>query len=293
MPPPDESLHLKQVRSYYDRNTARFLNWGRDEGTANLHAALWPPGVRTLAQAMQVANELAVSAIEGSPRPVARVLDLGCGVGAGLFHLDRRLPRIESLVGVTLSPVQAEIARRAVPAGSPPGRFRFEAASFTALSPARFAADFAIAIESFAHGPDPSRFFACTAGLLPEGGRLLIIDDCLAGPGERLGPEEARLLARYRENWLLPGLRRPEELRALAARRGLALVAERDLTGWLRLGRPRDRAIALAVRLFGGLMAQHPYGRMLVGGDAKQRCYRRGICRYRLLVFEKRPGATP
>jgi cyclopropane fatty-acyl-phospholipid synthase-like methyltransferase len=130
------SDHIRRVQRYYDANTGRFLKWGRDEGTANLHAALWPAGVRTLAAAMQHSNELIARAIAQSPVPVARVLDLGCGVGAGLFYLGRRLPRLESLVGVTLSPLQ-EARRRAGSASRSQASSIFPRRALRPISPTR------------------------------------------------------------------------------------------------------------------------------------------------------------
>jgi hypothetical protein len=44
----DETGHARQVREYYDHNTERFLRWGKDEGTSNLHGALWPPEVTSI-----------------------------------------------------------------------------------------------------------------------------------------------------------------------------------------------------------------------------------------------------
>lgn len=35
-------------------------------------------------------------------------------------------------------------------------------------------------------------------------------------------------------------------------------------------------------------MERYPYLRSLLGGDAKQTCYREDLIHYRLLVFEKR-----
>ncbi len=274
------------VRAYYDRNTRRFLRWGRDGGTANLHAALWPPGTRGLSQAMQVANELVAREIESSPVPVRRVLDLGCGVGASLFYLARRLPGLVSLTGVTLSPVQVRLARRFIPPGATT-RFRFAAADFADLDPARFACDFAFAIEAFAHAPDARSFFRAAARLLPPRGRLALIDDVLeerAASG--LEPAAAALLDTYRRSWRLPALASEEAIAQAAAAAELCRVRRQDLTPWLRLGRPRDRAIALLVRFAARRLQKSPYGEMLVGGDAKQRCYRAGLTAYRLLFFE-------
>ncbi len=274
------------VREYYERNTRRFLRWGRDGGTHNLHAALWPPGVGTTAEAMQAANELVAREIEDCPVPVRRLLDLGCGVGASLFYLGRRLPGIERLTGVTLSPLQAKYARRAIPPGEA-GRFCFAEADFLDLDPRRFACDFAFAIEAFAHAPDAAAFFRAAAPLLDAGGRLALIDDVLAeGAAGEPGPAASVLLETYRRCWRLPSLLPEGAVVSAAAAAGMRWIRRRDLTPWLRLGRPRDRAIALFLHLAGRRIRKSLYVQMLLGGEAKQRCYRAGITAYRLLVFE-------
>ncbi|MCU0558601.1 MAG: methyltransferase domain-containing protein [Desulfobacterales bacterium] len=285
----ENSPHARQVRDYYDRNTARFLRWGKDDGTCNLHAALWPPGVDRLAEAMHYSNELIAREIDRCPHPVAQVLDLGCGVGGSLFYLGRRLPAVRSFCGISLSPVQVARARLLIPEGLKQ-RCRFEEGSFMRLRGERFKTDFSFAIEAFAHGPDPAGFFGVQAGLLPPGGRLVIIDDCLspAASLDGLADRHRRMLDRYRRNWLLPGLRTPLELRRLAEAKGLRLIADRDLTRYLRLGRPRDKAVSLLVKCLGPLMERDSYLRSLLGGDAKQACYFSGLIRYRLLVFENR-----
>ena len=293
--PVDPARHLRQVRTYYDRNTRRFLRWGTDDGTRHLHAALWPPGVASLKAAMHHASERVAREIERSPIRVERVLDLGCGVGGSLFYLGRRLPRLRTLTGISLSPVQIAHACRLVPAGET-RRFHFAEGSFLDLSGARFSADFAYAIEAFTHGPDPERFFAVLAARLPPGGRLVLIDDCLTHAAEAGGisGRQRRWLDTYRRNWLLPGLRSASTLESLASEKGFVLLRDEDLTPYLRLGRPRDRVISLFVRWAGPLMERNIYLKSLVGGDAKQKCYAQGVIRYRLLVFEtrSRPAGT-
>jgi cyclopropane fatty-acyl-phospholipid synthase-like methyltransferase len=284
----DRYRHTRQVRAYYDQNTKRFLRWGKDEGTFNIHGALWPPEVRSLGEAMNYANELVAREIERCPNPVTRVLDLGCGVGSTLFYLGRRLPQVRRLLGISLSPVQIRLARRRIPENQT-HRFLFEKGCFLELSVARFQADFAYAIEAFTHGPDSDRFFEVQAQMLPAGGRLALIDDWLTAEMPPAGEvaRHVKLLDRYRRNWLLPGLRSVNALRSSAAPQGFRLIRDRNLTPHLRLGRPRDRAIALLVRWTGRLMERNAYLRTLVGGDAKQKCYREGLTAYRLLVFEK------
>ena len=279
----------RQVREYYDRNTERFLRWGKDEGTFNIHGALWPPGVKSLGAAMQYSNELVAREIEQCPYPVDRVLDLGCGVGGTLFYLGRRLPRVQSLSGISLSPLQIDRARQRIPE-TQKHRFHFEEASFLLLPAERFKTDFSYSIEAFGHSPDPGIFFGVQAGLLPPRGRLVIIDDCLSDLADSAGvpARQRRLLAIYRRNWLLPGLRGLTDLKSRAAEKGFRLVKDQDLTPYLRLGRPRDRAISLLAGWLGPLMERGPYLRSLLGGDAKQKCYREGLVHYRLMVFENR-----
>jgi SAM-dependent methyltransferase len=281
--------HARQVRDYYDLNTGRFLRWGKDDGTCNLHAALWPPEVGSLREAMSYSNELVAREIERCPYPVHRVLDLGCGVGGSLFYLGRRLPRLRLLQGVSLSPVQIRHARRRIPENQS-GRFLFAESCFQQLPVERFQADFSYAIEAFTHGPEPESFFDAQAQLLPLRGRLVLIDDCLgdAALHRELSARHARLLEVYRRNWLLPGLRGVTAIKSIAEAKGFRLIQDRNLTPHLRLGRPRDRAIALLVRLAGCRMERNTYLKALVGGDAKQKCYRDSLIDYRLLVFEKR-----
>jgi SAM-dependent methyltransferase len=293
MNPTQDLDHARQVRDYYDLNTERFLRWGKDDGTRNLHAALWPSEVGSLREAMSYSNELVAREIEGCPYPVKRVLDLGCGVGATLFYLGRRLPGLRLLQGVSLSPVQIDHARRRIPENQSE-RFFFIEGCFLRLPAEPLQADFTYAVEAFAHGPNPEGFFDVQAQILPPGGRLVIIDDCLSAAMTCRGrsARHARLLDVYRRNWLLPGLRSVTALKSIAEVNGFRLIRDRNLTPHLHLGRPRDRAIALLVRLTGNWMERHSYLKALVGGDAKQQCYRESLVDYRLLVFEKQTDHT-
>ena len=289
----DLAKHARWVREYYDHNTRRFLKWGKDEGTLNMHAALWPPEVQSLHGAMHYSNELVAREIERPLSPVARVLDLGCGVGGSLFYLGHRLPRIQTFIGISLSPVQIAYARKRLP-GAQKERYHFEEGSFLQLDPERFKADFAFSIEAVAHGDDPEAFFAALRGVLQPGGRLVLIDDTLSDRSrpERLTDRQRRVLETYQRHWLLPGLRDLPALKAFAEAQGFSLIKDQNLTPYLRLRRPRDKLISWWVRLMGSWMERGYYRRALLGGDAKQKCYLAGLIHYRLLVFEKRPNAA-
>ena len=277
--------HLRQVKKYYDHNTERFLKWGKSERTFNIHGALWHPEVKSLAEAMHYSDELIAREIERCPYPVNRVLDLGCGVGGSIFYLVRRLSRVRSFTGISLSPLQIKSARQRIPETGKK-RIHFEEGCFLQLPADRFKADYSYSIEAFTHCPDPDIFFAVQAGLLPLGGRLAIVDDCLSDE-IWLSSRHIRLLGIYRRNWLLPGLRGLTALKSLAEEKGFRLIKNQNLTPYLRLGRPRDRAISLLVKFLGPLMELNTYLRSLLGGDARQKCYLQGLIHYRLLVFEK------
>ena len=234
---------------------------------------------------MHYSDELVAREVERCSYPVNRVLDLGCGVGGSIFYLVRRLSRVRSFTGISLSPLQIDSARHRIPEAQR-SRIHFEEGCFLQLPADRFTADFSYSIESFTHCPDPDGFFAVQAGLLPPGGRLAIVDDCLIDE-IRLSSRQMRLLDSYRRNWLLPGLRGFTALKSLAEEKGFHLIKNQNLTPYLRLGRPRDKAISLLVTFLGSLMEHDTYLRSLIGGDARQKCYLERLIHYRLLVFEK------
>jgi trans-aconitate methyltransferase len=94
---------------------------------------------------MRKSHELVAREIEQCPYPVNRVLDLGCGVGGGLFYLGRRLPRVRLLTGISLSPLQINSARQRVPE-TQKKRFHFEEGCFLKLPTERFKTDFSYSI---------------------------------------------------------------------------------------------------------------------------------------------------
>ena len=277
--------HERAVARYYDRNTRRFVRLGGTGRTRNIHRCLWAPGITDRQQAAHCANALVLERLLAGGRAAPRVLDLGCGVGAGLAYIGARLPA-GALTGVTLSAVQAEAAAAALAPLSPRLEVAVHRASFLALPAQLGEQDLAYAIEAFAHAADPAAFFAEVARVLRPGGELVIVDDTLC---ERaLTPRESRLLARFQAGWLAPSLRGVAALAELASTAGLELRERRDLSPWLALGRPRDRLIHLLVAALGPLRTATPYLGALSGGDALQQLLGSGAIRYRLLRFSRR-----
>jgi cyclopropane fatty-acyl-phospholipid synthase-like methyltransferase len=210
------------------------------------------------------------------------VLDAGCGLGGTMLDLARRCSA--RFTGVTLSERQATVARAAVAKAGLTSRIAIEAGSYD--SPPQGPFDLAIAIESLAHSPHPEASIGAIVARLAPGGRLAIVDD-MPEPRAR----GTRDLAWFQSGWRVPVLPGAAELKAMLARRGLAIVADRDLTDELR---PRTLArIAQLEKLNRVLRRLAPSSglRDLLdsyrGGLALERLYRFGLMRYRLVVAEK------
>lgn len=277
-----------QVQRYYDRHTAAFLRYGQGGGADAIHRAVWGPGVETRAAAFHYVEDRIAEQLDG-PRGVAEptVVDLGCGVGGSLRHLAARLP-IRG-VGVTLSPVQARLAAERIRAAGLDGRIRCVVGDYADPGLDLPAADLVYAIESFVHGPDPAAFFAQCARVVRPGGLLIVCDDVLRAAG---GRRARRAVDRFRRGWRINVLPDRDGLRALAAGAGFEHVATRDLTPFLELNRPRDRALGLLAALAGWLPVEARMGH-LTGGAALRTCLRRGWIGYDLALFRSVGGPFP
>ncbi len=105
---------------------------------------------------------------------VARVLDFGCGFATDLIDLAARYPHIEG-VGYTISPAQAEAARRHVAAAGLSARVAIHCRDSAAVAfPGRF--QLAFGFEVGHHVRDKEGLFANLAAHLDPDGTLALID---------------------------------------------------------------------------------------------------------------------
>jgi SAM-dependent methyltransferase len=282
--PADAARQARRVARYYrwlDR-----LSWFDERRAEAGHGAL--PVHRALADpegGEPSAGVIHRLMLEGLDLPVApRVLDAGCGYGATMLDLAPRLGG--SWTGLTLSPVQAERGMAEVASRGLAGRVRIEVGSYDGALPGPF--DLAYGIESLIHSADPARTVANIAGALAPGGHLVVVDDM---PEDRLSPEAAARLARFRRFWRCPvAPTRTGWIAALEAA-GLEPVAERDLNPLLRIRGTAELASRLAAldrrarlpRLFGfGVRAEAEIGGMLLEWLQSE-----GDVHYRVLAARK------
>ncbi len=288
------AAHAAEVARYYDANTRRFLAVGPRRGSASIHRELWGPGVASRVEAVAFVDRLLVDEIRSRVPGAHSVLDLGCGVGGTAYHLATSLPEID-VTGVTISRLQLRLAAEGAEARGLGGRCRFLSGDFGA-SDVGSGFDAAVGVESLAHAARPSDFFAGAARALAPGGLLLVVDDFLTRPRDELLAAQRGAVDDFRAGWRVPSVDTVEVAISAAAEEGFDAVEARDLSGFVRTGRPRDRLIGLLAPAFrvAGLRRIPFFGNM-IGGDALRRGLRCGFVAYRLLVFElarSRPVGT-
>lgn len=272
------------LRRYYDASTARFLAVGGSGRSLAIHRGLWEDGVTDAEAAADRVNARIVAALAAAGRAGPRDLrDLGCGVGGSLFHFARAWPAAR-LEGITLSPRQAAMALDFARARGLEDRVAITCGDFLTAPVAPV--DLAVAIESHVHAPSAAAFLRAARAGLRAGGTLVVVDDMLATPEDRLPPADARLVATFRRGWHLGHVPDAQGLCAAARAAGLHCVADTDLTPHLRLGRLRDRLLRGVGPLADAAgLGRWPLFSNMIGGNALTEGYRRGLMRYRLMVF--------
>lgn len=275
-----------EIRGYYDRHTPAFVRFG--QGAGAIRRAVWGPGVGSRDQAFHYVDDLIAGLLaSASAESPARVIDLGCGVGASLCHLAARLPIRGT--GVTLSPRQAVMATARIAEAQLADRVVCLEGDYTEVPTGTGGADLVYAIESFVHAASPERFFAQAARLLRPDGTLVVCDDFVRDVDLAAA---ARAVARFRTGWRINTLVGRGQLRTLAGAAGFAHESVVDLTPFLELGRARDRTIALLAPVLERLpMAGDRFGHLL-GGNALQVCLARGWIGYDFVVFRRKVATT-
>jgi SAM-dependent methyltransferase len=286
----DGARTASRVRDYYEGNTRLFLSLGIGGKTLAMRRAVWAAGVQDLSQAVDHVNRLIAAEIRsrgaGGGAPL-RVLDVGCGVGGSLVFLCGALGGAMQGVGVTISPRQADIARRQARLRGLARQLSFLAADFATVGglPTFHCA---FAIESFVHFAAPGVFFAAAARSLEPGGRLVVVDDFLSR--ERFSARESRLVRAFQEGWILSSLCTVGRAADTAAAYGLRLVEDRNLSPGLSplpLSAPVIASLSLLAR---ALPVPWSYWRSTAGSLALAACQKARLVEYHYLVFEKGDG---
>ncbi|MGH9714345.1 MAG: class I SAM-dependent methyltransferase [Candidatus Acidiferrales bacterium] len=157
--------HKEKISELYDVLSPYFHSlWG-----AHIHHGYWIRGneTRETAQIQLIERLVEAAGISSG----SRILDVGCGMGASSIYLAKQYEA--EATGITISPIQMEMANRAAAGEHLSAKFILmdaEAMEFGELF------DVVWSVESISHYQDKRRFFASAAALLKPGGTLAIID---------------------------------------------------------------------------------------------------------------------
>lgn len=283
----DHRFARNSVSAYYDASTRRFLKTGGSGAALAIHRPLWAEGVGNVEQASGHVNDLIAEAAEARlGRAPQTVRDLGCGVGGSVFHLAQRWPDTK-FCGITISDQQVQIARQIATARGLDRQCRFIRSDFT-LPMTLPGAELVIAVESHVHARSATQFLAAARRHVLPGGLLVVVDDMLAMPPDKLsGPDAARLDA-FRRGWRLGHVPARSGLVDLAGKNGFDALHSCDLTPLLNLNRLRDHALRVVGPTADRMgLAQLPLFGNMIGGNALTEGYRAGVMCYTFLVLQR------
>lgn len=215
-------------------------------------------------------------------RPVARVLDLGCGFGITAQRWAVRTGG--AVVGITQSGFQVEKATAAAVAAGLGERCTFRRADFAAPLQGPF--DVVLAIEALGHAADLAAVLRNVREALAPGGMFLWLEDLLVRPLEA-DADTAELARR----WSSPPLRSVATVRSALAAAGFVVRREVDLTAQVGFAPPEQLA-AQALRLgrwhrIIPLSSARRLFDAFLGGVALERLYARGAACYRVWMSER------
>ena len=158
-------IDKQKVRDHYDRASPYYRDlWGK-----HLHHGYWITGKETKENAqIQLVERLAQVA---SLRPGCKLLDVGCGFGGSSIYLAKKYDA--DATGITISPIQVEMARKAAASEGVKAEFLLMDAEEMNFEQSF---DVVWSVESISHYPEKERFFAAAARCLTSGGTLAITD---------------------------------------------------------------------------------------------------------------------
>jgi len=155
----------ERIRTLYDRISPYYRSlWGE-----HIHHGYWIRGDETKEQAqIQLIEHLAQLA---GIAPGACILDVGCGFGASSIYLARNYKA--EATGITISPIQVEMASKAASSAEVNAKFLLMDAQAMSFNRSF---DVVWSVESISHYQNIEAFFTSAAGLLKPGGTLAVID---------------------------------------------------------------------------------------------------------------------
>jgi tocopherol O-methyltransferase len=205
----------EKIRDHYDRLSPYYQDlWGK-----HLHHGYWISGQETKERAqVQLVEHLAHLA---DLRPGCKILDVGCGFGGSSIHLAKNYNA--DATGITISPIQVEMARKEAEAEGVKAKFLLMDAEEM-----KFDEPFDVvwSVESISHYPHRERFFSEATGCLKPDGTLVLTDWFKK---EGLTPRETKKFVQPIEKGMLVELSTMEDYATVLKSNGLQVTHSQNL----------------------------------------------------------------
>jgi cyclopropane fatty-acyl-phospholipid synthase-like methyltransferase len=193
------------LEQYYSEAGPDYAAWSRE---FNMHFGYYRAGTNPLHREpmLEQMNAEVLARLHLDDIAEARLLDLGCGLGATLRSFARRLPHAR-LLGLTRVPWQVEQARALNDAAGYGERVRVIEGDYenTILSCGSYDGAYALESSCHAHGADKGALLAEAYRLLRPGGRLVVADGFLRGDRFRSALQR-RIYRKLCECWVIEEL---------------------------------------------------------------------------------------
>ena len=180
------------IRYHYDVGNEFFALFLDESMTYS--CAVFSRGAQTLAEAQRAKLDLIAQKLE--LRAGQRVLDIGCGWGSFAIHAAREYG--VSVTGITLSPSQAELARRLVEQAGVADRVEIRIADYRELGGERYDAIASIGMAEHVGESQIDRYARAIADALRPGG--LVLNHAIS----LMRPEEDPLADKFTMRYVFP-----------------------------------------------------------------------------------------
>lgn len=200
-----------------------------------------------------------------------KVLDAGCGLGAGLMWFERYGPTKWDLTGHTISSEQLKFINEL-----PKHKFKALLKSYDDLDYQKL--NVIYSIEAFIHSPNEYNTLQVWSKALQENGIIVIIDDFLS-VGVDKNADDVQLFSKA---WMGNVLQTTSSLSAIAERYGLELVMDRDLGSEYQIVKNNYRNKLPEISPTSKKSHQG-----WLGSGMRQKLMVEGKITYRMIVFQK------
>lgn len=272
-----------RIKQFYDRSTPVWLDvWGE-----HMHHGYYGGDGKQKKERVVAQLDMIEAMLEWGDVPSAdRVLDAGCGVGGSARYLAKKFDATAK--GFTLSPVQAENAKRYTAAAGLSGQVEITVRDMMTLDELTESFDLIWSMESAEHIAEKARLFQLFYNQLAPGGTLLMATWCHRAPDPELTAEEEKLLAKVCKLYHLPPMVPVDTLADMAAEAGFKNIRTAD---WSDAVAPFWKTVIRSAFTWQGMTGLLKSGTETIKGawamQYMQRGYQMGLIKFGVLRGER------